>query len=253
MKIKVMTFNLRTDTPVDGINQFPERKDRIREVIMNEAPDLIGFQEARDHMREWLRDILTDYCVLGCGRDKNYFGESTVIAVRKNKFEIISMDNFWLSTNTEEPGSRFGIDQSGCPRITTCARLYNKELSEPFWFYNTHLDHKGSTARLLGATALMHDTALRTRGEKYVITGDFNARPGAIEIEFMANAGASDMTSKLGGTFHGFGKLETKSKIDYIFTNAEYIEEESYVVEDEPVNGVYISDHNPVCGTIVLN
>ena len=253
MKIKIMTFNLRTDTPVDGINKFTERTDRVREAIFNEEPDLIGFQEAKDGMREWLRETLKDYCVLGCGRDKNYYGESTVVAVKKNKFEILSMDNFWLSTDTEKPGSRFGIDQSSCPRITTCVRLYNKEISEPFWFYNTHLDHKGSTARLLGSTALMHDIALRTRGEKYVLTGDFNATPEAREIEFIVNAGASDMTGKLGGTFHGFGKLTDKIKIDYIFTNADYAEEESYVIEDTPVNGVYISDHNPVCGTIVLN
>ncbi|MBE6668855.1 MAG: endonuclease/exonuclease/phosphatase family protein [Ruminococcaceae bacterium] len=253
MKIKVMTFNLRTDTPVDGINKFTERVDRVKEVIMNEDPDLIGFQEAKDSMREWLRNTLSDYCIFGCGRDKNYYGESTVIAVKKNKFEVISMDNFWLSTNTELPGSRFGIDQSNCPRITTCVRLCAKEISAPFWFYNTHLDHKGSTARLLGSTALMHDIALRTRGEKYVLTGDFNALPDTREIEFIVNAGAADATATLGGTFHGFGRLENKIKIDYIFTNADFDASESYVVEDNPVEGVYISDHNPVCGFIELN
>jgi len=253
MKIKVMTFNLRTDTPVDGINKFTERTERVKEVIFNENPDLIGFQEGKDSMRAWLRDTLSDYVVLGCGRDKNYYGESTVIAVKKDKFEIISMDNFWLSTDTEKPGSRFGIDQSSCPRITTCARLYSKELSAPFWFYNTHLDHKGSTARLLGATALMHDVALRTRGEKYILTGDFNALPYAREIEFIVNAGAADVTATLGGTFHGFGRLENKIKIDYIFSNANHNTDESYVVEDVPVEGVYISDHNPVCGFIELD
>lgn len=253
MKIKVMTFNLRTDTPVDGINKFTERTDRVKEVIFNEDPDLIGFQEAKDSMREWLRNILTEYYVLGCGRDKNYYGESTIVAIKKNKFEILCMDNFWLSTNTDVPGSRFGIDQSNCPRITTCVRLYCKELSAPFWFYNTHLDHKGSTARLLGATALMHDIALRTRGEKYVLTGDFNATPEASEIQFIVNAGATDVAEKEGGTFHGFGKHLPKSKIDYIFTNADYDPSDAYVIDDVPVEGVYISDHNPVCGSIELN
>lgn len=253
MKIKIMTFNLRTDTPVDGINQFIHRTDRIKETIKNEDPDLIGFQEARDNMRAWLRETLTEYCILGCGREKNYYGESTVVAVKKSKFEILSMDNFWLSTDTEMPGSRFGIDQSSCPRITTCVRLYSKELSAPFWFYNTHLDHKGSTARLLGATALMHDVTLRTRGEKYAITGDFNAIPDSSEIQFILNAGASDATSTLGGTFHGFGARKEKVKIDYIFTNADHNADDSYVVEDTPVNGVYISDHNPVCSFIEIN
>ena len=45
MELKVMSFNLRTDTPKDGINAFSERYPRVLEVIRNEKPDLIGFQE----------------------------------------------------------------------------------------------------------------------------------------------------------------------------------------------------------------
>ena len=248
-----MTFNLRTDTPVDGINQFFKRTHRVLDAIATENPDLIGFQEAKDSMRKWIRDNVPGYVFLGCGRDKNYYGESTFIGVRKDLFEIVSMDNFWLSSETSVPGSRFGLDQSKCPRITTAVRLVFEGVSEPFWFYNTHLDHMGSTARLLGSCALMTDVAQRTKGEKYIITGDFNAVPGTPEIDFIVNAGAADATAALGGTFHNFGKKKDRIKIDYVFTNAPFDINESYVVEDEPADGVYISDHNPVCAFIEIN
>ena len=253
MKIKVMTFNLRTDTPNDGINQFFKRTHRVKAAIVDENPDLIGFQEAKDSMRKWIRNNIEGYIFLGCGRNSNYYGESTFVGIRKDTFEIISMDSFWLSSDTKVPGSRFGIDQSKCPRIATAVRLTFEGASEPFWFYNTHLDHVGSTARLLGSCALMTDVSARTNGEKFVITGDFNALPGTPEINFIVNAGAADATATLGGTFHAFGQRKDKIKIDYIFTNADHSAEESYVVEDNPTDGVYISDHNPVCSFVEIN
>ncbi len=253
MKIKVMTFNLRVEAKVDGINTFENRKGRVLEIIKNEAPDLIGFQEAANHMRVFLRNNLSEYTVLGCGRDKNYYGESTILAIKRDRFEIISMNNFWLSPFTSTPGSRFGIDQSSCPRITTCARIYSKECSAPFWFYNTHLDHKGSSARLLGATVLMTHINENAKDENYVLTGDFNATPEASEIQFIVNSGATDVTGELPGTFHGFGNLKESIKIDYIFVKNGTACENAYVVPDAPVEGVYISDHNPVCAYIEIN
>ena len=99
----------------------------------------------------------------------------------------------------------------------------------------------------------MTDISARTKGEKYIITGDFNALPDTPEINFIVNAGAADATAALGGTFHAFGQRKDKIKIDYVFTNAPFDLNESYVVEDNPADGVYISDHNPVCAFIEIN
>ena len=105
--LKVMTFNLRVDSPCDGINQFFSRTPRILKAIRDEAPDLIGFQEARDGTRAWLRDNLTDYVVVGCGRYADYRGESAPLAFRKDKFEMVSMETFWLSSTPKVPASSF--------------------------------------------------------------------------------------------------------------------------------------------------
>lgn len=251
-KLKVFTFNLRVNAKVDGINQFPNRTGRILACIKEHNPDLIGFQEANNDMRAWLIENLTDYMVVGCGRDKTYRGESTVIAYKKHVFELISLDNFWLSCAPHKPGSRYGADQSGCPRICTSALLKHVDCEKPFYFYNTHLDHQGKTARLLGALQVLQYVS--DRPEKFIMTGDFNALPDTPEIKVFTEQGDGviDATALLGGTFHAFGQRETKSKIDYIFTDAKCDPTESFIVEDNGVDGVYISDHHPVCAFVEM-
>jgi endonuclease/exonuclease/phosphatase family metal-dependent hydrolase len=86
-----------------------------------------------------------------------------------------------------------------------------------------------------------------------------NAVPGTPEIDaFTAyeinGKPVIDATAPLGGTFHGFGKYtaERAPKIDYIFTDLPCDTSKSYIVTDTPADGLYISDHNPVCAFVEL-
>ena len=253
VKLKVFTFNLRVASKADGENIFWNRTDRIQALLADEKPDLIGFQEVTDQMRDWLRTSLPGYTVLGCGRGKDYRGESMALAYRTDAFELIGLEQFWLSPTPDKPGTRFGADQSGCPRMVADVTLKHHDADELLRFYNTHLDHQGAVARLLGATQLMQ--AISGWGGRFVLTGDFNALPDTVEMQTITSCKylpIVDATAQLGGTFHGFGTLETPVKIDYIFTNAKCDPAESRIVEDNPVNGIYLSDHNPVCAYITL-
>ena len=106
-------------------------------------------------MRSWLRTSLPGYTVLGCGRGKDYRGESMALAYRTDDFELIGLEQFWLSPTPNQPGTRFSGDQSGCPRMVAALTLKHHDAGELLRFYNTHLDHQGPVARLLGATQLM--------------------------------------------------------------------------------------------------
>lgn len=252
--LKVLSFNLRVDNVGDGINSFTNRFRRVVEVLEQEKPDLVGFQEVTDGMRARLRDHLPGYTVQGCGREGSYHGESMLIAYRTDVVELISLENLWLSPTPEVPGSRYGGDQSPCPRMFTAARLKHDRLPSPFYFINTHLDHMGEEARYLGAMQLCQ--YISSHEEPFVLTGDFNATPMAREIrlftEALAGRSVVDCTAELGPTFHDFGRLppERQEKIDYIFTDGRC--ESAYVVKDEPVSGQYYSDHNAVCAYITL-
>lgn len=253
MELKIFTFNLRTEAAVDGINMFHNRHDRVLGCIREYDPDIIGFQECRTEMKTWLADAIAPlgYTLIGCGREKDYHGESTPIAFKRSKFELVSCMTRWLSFNPTTPGSRFAGDQSGCPRVFTAAVLKPEE-GIPFLFLNTHTDHKGTTARLLGATEIMQYVS--DQKLHFIITGDMNATPGTPEINaFTASEPCgrpvTDLTSLIPGTFHGFGRhpADKMPKIDYIFTDMAGDASKAFAVPDEPVEGVYISDHRPVC------
>jgi endonuclease/exonuclease/phosphatase family metal-dependent hydrolase len=131
----------------------------------------------------------------------------------------------------------------------------HKDCDTPISIFNIHTDYNGAlTTRVLECATLMRAAAASPW--KFVMTGDFNAKPDTEEIHLITDAlsdrGVVDCTEKLGDTYHGFG-LPDKSKwmkIDYIFTDGEC--ENSYAVEDIPQNGVYYSDHNAVCAEIIL-
>lgn len=252
--INTMTFNLRTDTPHDGINNFLLRTPRILSFLRREQPDLIGFQEATDLIRTWLRENLChEYTLLGCGRGADYRGESTVLAYRTDQFEMIEARTLWLSPTPQIPASTYRCDQSACPRIVTMARLKHMEGERPFWFINTHFDHIGSSARQKEAGQLT--AIIDALKEPFILTGDFNALPDSPEMQAICKhtgCPIRDVTADIGGTFHAFGMRETPCKIDYIFTNAEHTAKNVRLIEDAGEHGVYLSDHYPIIADIQL-
>ena len=248
--LKIFSFNIRICVD-KGANDFELRKHRIAELINTEKPDIVGFQEATDTMRAELSKMLDGYYVLGCGRNSDYRGESAAVAYRIDKFELIRLENFWLSATPSIPASRYGEDQSKCPRITTALLLVARDGGKPFWFINTHLDHVGSTARLLGVTQLMQYVS--EKREPCILTGDFNAEPTSKEIRALSaneHLGLIDCTEGIVGTFHDYGKMKKPSKIDYIFTNMSCDVSRSFAFSDKAPNGTYYSDHLPVCAFI---
>ncbi|MBQ8345577.1 MAG: endonuclease/exonuclease/phosphatase family protein [Clostridia bacterium] len=252
MKIKVMSFNLRHPVQGDGINFFPNREPKIASAIQEAAPDLIGFQEATEYSRSFLQKTLSDYVVLGCGRESNYSGESCSIAFRKDRFELISLETKWLSTAPDTVNSFYeGSDQSKYPRVYVHAQLFAPEEGERLHFYNAHLDHKGAMARVLGMTQILQ--SISSCDAPFVLTGDMNARPDDMAVQLplkLSCKTVKDATASLSHTFHGFGRYEEGIKIDYIYTDADF--SQTYAVEDRPKDGVYISDHFPICTTIEL-
>ncbi len=265
MKISVMSFNLRVDCTKDGINRVCNRKGRILETIKTYSPDIIGFQEAEDEIREWLRDSLSDYVVVGCGREADFKGESVPIAFRKDMFEMISCENFALSPTPEIMGTRFeGVGQSDNARMATAIKLKPNGETEPFLFLNTHADHHAVEARKLEFSLLVE--YMTKKGDRCILTGDLNTLPDAPVLKIFSenpHPALKDTTSLIDATFHAFGKVgeseywkerygTDRVKIDYIFTSLPFEAEASFAVEDIPENGIYISDHRPVMAFIEI-
>lgn len=250
MELKICSYNLRMENPVDGINAFTNRAPFIAERLACYRPDIIGFQEVRPHMRRWLEENLKEYTILGTGRGEDFLDESNVIAYRTELFLTMSLDTFWLSDTPYVPGSRFTTDQSDCPRICTCAVLLLRDTQKRVRVYNTHLDHVGAVARVQGIELIlgrMAADAQRYPNTPVVLMGDFNATPDdivarAIEME---SDGLVDTTRSIPVTFHNYHPGQDDVKIDYIYTDASWDESRTVALTD-CADGVYLSDHYPV-------
>lgn len=246
--LKIVTYNLRLDTTHDGAQAFSFRKPYVRDRLLEEAPDIIGFQEVKPHMLDWLRENLEGYEVLGYGRGCDFDDEANPIAFRRDRFELQYFDQRWLSDTPFVPGSRFA-DQSGCPRIFAVCTLRdrNPDGAGRFRIVNTHLDHERDYAKTEGAKQIVARLGeLNNQTElPAVITGDFNALPASEPVQVFTRAGYIDLTASSGGTFHGYGTLAKPSKIDYIMATAA-VKFTGVRMWTETRDGLYLSDHYPV-------
>ena len=68
-ELRVMTFNLRVRTILDGHNIWDKRRDLVVERVRAFDADLLGTQEGLDSMETYLRQQLGDYTFRGVGRD----------------------------------------------------------------------------------------------------------------------------------------------------------------------------------------
>ncbi len=85
-QMNVITFNIRYNTPNDGVNAWPNRKEKVFELIKKHSPDAFGVQEAVPEQMQDLAKALTDYAFVGVGReDGRDKGEYTAIFYKKSR------------------------------------------------------------------------------------------------------------------------------------------------------------------------
>ncbi len=254
LDMKFVTFNLRVDRPQDGENTFVYRQPLILKTIGREKPDVVCFQEVEPHMAAWLRKSFPDYYAVGCGRGEKFDSEQMTVMFRKNDYQLLEMHTFWLSETPLVPGSRYSA-QSSCPRCCTDAVLMSEATGQVFRVLNTHLDHREKEAREQGLALILRYTE-ETRvfpGVPFILAGDFNAGPDSEEMALLKKApGLSDITYSIGFTYHGYGKADPPEQIDYIVLKGPWRCESVRKWTDQE-NGVFLSDHYPVCAEISLD
>lgn len=253
--VKMVTFNIRCDGAWahDGINAWKFRKEHVICKIREEAPDVIGFQEVLPHVLDELKQQLPEYWFAGCGRSADFDNEYGVVAYKKERFELIGLDVFWLSDTPYVPGSRYP-EGSDCPRICTTVILREAGSVKPFRVYNTHLDHEGEIARIKGISRILQRMGADYEKWKLpaVLMGDFNATPDSTELRAVAAYqpfALADATADQPVSFHDYGAL--RSKIDYIFASDAWRCKPAEIWDD-CVDGVFLSDHYPVCVTMCM-
>jgi endonuclease/exonuclease/phosphatase family metal-dependent hydrolase len=172
----VMTFNLRYASPKPP-NAWPQRRPVMKACIEQMAPDLIGTQEGVYPQLQDLAADLPAYAWIGLGRDGGSRGEFMAVFYRREHFDPLEFDHFWLSdTPNVVASSTWGNTNR---RMVTWVRFRDRRTGQEFYFWNTHLDHLLQPAREKGATLIRERVEALKTTLPVLLVGDFNAAAAA--------------------------------------------------------------------------
>lgn len=258
--IRILTQNMRGSDDPDG-NTVQLRSARFIQMVEEYKPDLIGTQEYSYSWRVWLEKHEKK---LGGSAETRIYGQvgennngpgtknggMNAILYRKDRFELLETDTFWLSHTPEVPSV---IGERRDLRICTWAKFKDLQTGDVFIFANTHLDHADLELNYIQATILLDRLKEIAAGYPLYLSGDFNVSPYSSTYGFVsqtlqdAHKTAWTQAGENWGTYHAY--MQSGSEIDFIFhdTHSTPIR---YEIITKQYDG-YISDHYGVIAEFV--
>jgi endonuclease/exonuclease/phosphatase family metal-dependent hydrolase len=256
-RLQVMTYNVRLDAdppPRDWASRLP----LMTRVLRRHAPDLVGVQEARWHQLRGLDAALPDHDWIGLGRKGGTRDEFSAILYRRDRFEVLDFDHFWLSDTPHVIGS--ATWGNTITRMVTWARFRDRRGGREFYHVNTHFDHQSENARIKSAELVLARVRGFTRGVPVVLTGDFNvpaggSRPHAILTGPDAFVDTWTTARRRGPETNTFGGWRPPApggpRIDWILSRGA-VRTSWTEIDHYHQDGRYPSDHYPVVAHLTL-
>jgi len=251
--MKVMTFNLRSDSILDVNNRWHDRSHIVYNLIKEHPCDIIGLQEVSNGMYDDIYENIQDYHMVGMGRTKKLFAEKNNLLISK-RHKILEHETFWLSGTPRKQGS--SIWYSLFPRICTTA-LVELENKFKLRIYNTHLDCLLPYARQYGLEKIAELMKKHQDKEKLpcILMGDFNATPNSKVIQKFSSGmysgkkfvavqeSSKELYQK--STMSMFKGQQKGMHIDYIFVCEAFKISDVQIIRHNE-EGKYPSDHYPL-------
>lgn len=249
------SYNIRGENDSDtGDKSWAVRNVYVVKNIVDHDYDVIGLQENSIDMLPDLETLLGDAYAnhsWGAGSaSDNRSGTHTTIVYKADKFTLLDKGQFFLAEDPDAPGLPF---DTAVRRITVWVKLQNKETGEIFFYFSTHLDHKGVLAR--AETARLNVRKMQEIAGDYpaFIVGDFNAYYDEKTMYNTFNAYFNDSRKTTqtapvgpGATFGPWDPtLSGGEPIDYVFCNRVNVLSYETITEDFG-RGVTPSDHLPI-------
>lgn len=228
-EFNVATYNIRQlnegdDARGDG---WAVRCPMVAQIIRFHDFDIFGTQEGFKSQLEDLKALLPGYDYTGVAReDGKDVGEHSAIFYNTALFELLDHGDFWLSETPDRPG--LGWD-AACVRICSWGRFLHKPSGREFQFFNLHLDHVGTRARVESVLLVQRMMKELGLGLPTFLTGDFNVDQkhemyGVLaSSDFLADAfHTAAFVYAPNGTFNGWQTDGfTDSRIDHIFVSTD--------------------------------
>ncbi len=258
---RVMSFNIRLPVQSDGINYWDLRRPLVASTIRYHEADIIGVQEAFRRQLDEMTTDLPEYGWFGlCRTDGSVLpdpdGEFSAILYRKDRFERLDGNTFWLSETPEVAGSK-GWD-AAFPRIVTWAKFKDMKSGKLFFYFNTHFDHMGEQAREESARLILQKINEIAGKEPVILSGDFNStdtsKPYQLLTDQQSTYGMTDALYVTKSPHHGpLGSFSSSFtlpgvgnyRIDFIFIRNRITVLKHAILSDS-WDGRLPSDHLPV-------
>jgi endonuclease/exonuclease/phosphatase family metal-dependent hydrolase len=257
-EIKVMTYNLRYASR-NPPNAWPDRRPLMKEVILAQSPDVIGTQEGVYYQLKELASDIPDYEWIGTGRDGGSRGEFMAVFYKRDRFEPLEFDHFWLSDTPDVIGSSTWGNSNR--RMVTWVRFKDRVTGREFYFWNTHFDHQIQEAREKAAKLVRERVQALNTNLPVLLVGDFNSVAGrnpAYDIltgdEFFRDTWhlAGERRNETYNTFSGFRPArQDGQRIDWILARGA-VDVRAIEIVTFQKNGQYPSDHFPVIAWLTL-
>lgn len=253
MELKLMSYNIRFVNSKDtGVYAWKSRREANIKMFKKVKPDVFGIQEPTPEAISYLKKHLLQYDSYGrCG--KKVTDRVPTIFWLRDRFELLDCGHFWVS-DTPEVISK-GWDAMHY-RPTSWVKLRECATGKEFYYFNTHLDHKGSEAKKNGVRVNVEQMQKIAGNDAVVfISGDMNIQRHKNNgyflnpyYDWMKGARESARHSTAAPTFNGFKDEKKKAAyLDYIFYRGNDVKARRFKVCDEKGYGVkYISDHYPI-------
>lgn len=255
----VMTYNLRFASSRPP-NAWPDRRPIMRDCIHSVGPDLFGTQEGVYLQLKDLASDLPEYAWIGLGRDGGSHGEFMAIFYKRDRFEPMEYDHFWLSDTPEVIASTTWGNSNR--RMVTWVKFKDRQSNEEFYLVNTHFDHQIQAAREKSAKLVRERIAKLDQTLPIIFTGDFNAVAGEspayhllVDDGFFKDTWRTAPEHKGDATLNSFNgfkpEVHDSKRIDWILTRGP-VQATAIQVVDFSRDGQYPSDHFPVAAWLEL-
>lgn len=236
--MRVSTYNVRVDTPVDwkrGKAWWFNRRKKVLDNIELWTPDILGVQEIKHWLqflsmipRMWMMGY--DWVSFGRGTTNGWFGERLAVFWDKKMYKMIRHEVKFFSETPNK--SSYGWDAK-YKKFFLKVYLEDLRTKEVVIVYNNHFDSVGLKARIESAKMLAEDikaTKKQFKGSPIIALGDFNTNEsmegyGIITEAIKDSYYLADILAQSAkNTYTRFmPAYDENERVDLIFTNKKAI------------------------------
>ena len=265
VELNLASFNIRLDTASDtDYKDWQARKANCMTVIRDHDFDVFGLQEVLYNQQGNFKEMLPEYAFYFVGRDNGVGGEAVGVGYKRDKFEIVEWDKFWLSDTPDKASGSLNWGGMSRHRVAAWVRLRHKESGKEFFFLSTHLEVNNNGTSYAGVREKSAQLIIsrmkdeNSAGLPLFVVGDMNPESDtepALETFRAAYKDAFRVAEEKGvrkgpkATYQAFDPSRNLDKAsshpsDLIFFTSGEVKEFSALTDK--FGGYYPSDHLPV-------